>query len=192
MARLDNVEDPTLVGEKIRAAEVRLISHTGEQVGIVAIAAALALADEAGLDLVAISPDATPPVCKIMDFSKYKYELAQKAKEAKRHQAHVVVKEIRFGVNIENHDYETKKNHIMKFLKDGDKVRVTVQFKGREQSHPELGSRLLAKLSADVTEFGFIEFAPKKEGKSMTMVLGPLVKKSPHSNTVTSAQSHKN
>ena len=182
MARLDNVEDPTLVGKRIRAIEVRLISHTGEQVGIVAIATALALADEVGLDLVAISPDATPPVCKIMDFSKYKYELAQKAKEAKHHQARVVVKEIRFGVNIENHDYETKKNHIMKFLKDGDKVRVTVQFKGREQSHPELGSRLLAKLSADVTGFGFVEFAPKKEGKSMTMVLGPLVKKTPHSN----------
>lgn len=180
MARIDNAAGPTIpVGRQIRATEVRLIDYSGEQVGIVAIATALTMADEVGLDLVAISPDANPPVCKIMDFSKYKYELAQKAKEAKHNQARVVIKEIRFGVNIENHDYETKRNHIKKFLKDGDKVRVTVQFKGREQSHPELGFRLLTKLSADVAELGFVEFAPRKEGKSMTMVLGPVAKKAP-------------
>ena len=136
------------------------------------------MAEEVGLDLVEISPDAKPPVCKIMDFGKYKYEIAQKAREARQNQTHIVVKEIRFGLKIEPHDYETKKAHIERFLKGGDKVKVTVQFKGREQTRPEMGYRLLMKLSEEVTESGFVEFAPKKEGKSMTMVLGPVLKKS--------------
>ncbi len=136
------------------------------------------MAEEVGLDLVEISPDAKPPVCKIMDFGKYKYEIAQKAREARQNQTHIVVKEIRFGLKIEPHDYETKKAHIERFLKSGDKVKVTVQFKGREQTRPEMGYRLLMKLSEEVTESGFVEFAPKKEGKSMTMVLGPVLKKS--------------
>ena len=135
------------------------------------------MAEEVGLDLVEISPDAKPPVCKIMDFGKYKYEIAQKAREARQNQTHIVVKEIRFGLKIEPHDYETKKAHIERFLKGGDKVKVTVQFKGREQTRPEMGYRLLMKLSEEVTEYGFVEFAPKKEGKSMTMVLGPVLKK---------------
>lgn len=143
-----------------------------------ATATALSMAEEVGLDLVEISPDAKPPVCKIMDFGKYKYEIAQKAREARQNQTHIVVKEIRFGLKIEPHDYETKKAHIERFLKGGDKVKVTVQFKGREQTRPEMGYRLLMKLSEEVTEFGFVEFAPKKEGKSMTMVLGPVLKKS--------------
>ena len=136
------------------------------------------MAEEVGLDLVEISPDAKPPVCKIMDFGKYKYEIAQKAREARQNQTHIVVKEIRFGLKIEPHDYETKKAHIERFLKGGDKVKVTVQFKGREQTRPEMGYRLLMKLSEEIAEFGFVEFAPKKEGKSMTMVLGPVLKKS--------------
>lgn len=155
-----------------------MIGAGGEQVGVVAIDVALRLADEAGFDLVEIAPDAQPPVCKIMDFGKYKYEIAQKAREARQNQTHIVVKEIRMGLKIENHDYETKKNHIEKFLLGGDKVKVTVQFKGREQTRPEIGFRLLQRLAEDVAGTGFVEFAPKREGRSMTMVLGPLKKKS--------------
>jgi translation initiation factor IF-3 len=166
------------INDRIRVPEIRLIGPTGEQVGVVTIDSALRLADEAGLDLVEIAPDATPPVCKIMDFGKYKYEIAQKAREARQNQTHIVVKEIRMGLKIENHDYETKKNHIEKFLQGGDKVKVTVQFKGREQTRPEMGFRLLQRLAEDVAESGFVEFAPKREGRSMTMVLGPNRKKS--------------
>jgi len=135
------------------------------------------MADEVGLDLVEISPDAQPPVCKVMDFGKYKYEIAQKAREARQNQTHIVVKEMRLGLKIEPHDYETKRNHIEKFLRAGDKVKVTVQFRGREQTRPEMGYRLLMKLSEELVEVASVEFAPKKEGRSMTMVLGPLVKK---------------
>ena len=166
------------INDRIRVPEVRLIGAAGEQVGVVAIDVALRLADEAGFDLVEIAPDAQPPVCKIMDFGKYKYEIAQKAREARQNQTHIVVKEIRMGLKIENHDYETKKNHIEKFLLGGDKVKVTVQFKGREQTRPEIGFRLLQRLAEDVATTGFVEFAPKREGRSMTMVLGPLKKKS--------------
>ena len=166
------------INDRIRVPEIRLIGAGGEQVGVVAIDVALRLADEAGYDLVEIAPDAQPPVCKIMDFGKYKYEIAQKAREARQNQTHIVVKDIRMGLKIENHDYETKKNHIEKFLLGGDKVKVTVQFKGREQTRPEIGFRLLQRLAEDVAGTGFVEFAPKREGRSMTMVLGPLKKKS--------------
>ena len=131
------------------------------------------MAEEAGLDLVEIAAEAKPPVCKVMDFGKYKYEIAQKAREARQNQTHIVVKEIRLGLKIENHDYETKKNQIEKFLLGGDKVKVTVQFKGREQTRPEMGYRLLQRLAEDVTDIANIEFAPKQEGRNMTMVLGP-------------------
>ena len=136
------------------------------------------MADEIGLDLVEIAPDANPPVCKIMDFGKYKYEVAQKAREARQNQTHIVVKEMRMRPNIESHDYETKRNHIEKFLKGGDKVKVTIQFRGREQSRPELGYKLLQRLAQDVVEIAFVEFAPRQEGRSMTMVLGPVKRKS--------------
>ena len=166
------------INDRIRVPEVRLIGAAGEQVGVVAIDLALRLAEEAGFDLVEIAPDAQPPVCKIMDFGKYKYEIAQKAREARQNQTHIVVKEIRLGLKIESHDYETKKNQIERFLLSGDKVKVTVQFKGREQTRPEIGFRLLQRLAEDVAGTGFVEFAPKREGRSMTMVLGPLKKKS--------------
>lgn len=166
------------INDRIRVPEVRLIGAAGEQVGVVAIDLALRLAEEAGFDLVEIAPDAQPPVCKIMDFGKYKYEIAQKAREARQNQTHIVVKEIRLGLKIESHDYETKKNQIERFLLSGDKVKVTVQFKGREQTRPEMGFRLLQRLAEDVAGTGFVEFAPKREGRSMTMVLGPLKKKS--------------
>jgi len=135
------------------------------------------MADEVGLDLVEIAPDAVPPVCKIMDFGKYKYEIAQKAREARQNQTHIVVKEVRMRPKIESHDYETKRSHIEKFLRGGDKVKITMQFRGREQTRPELGYRLLQRLAEDVTEFGFVEFAPKQEGRNMTMVLGPTKRK---------------
>ena len=131
------------------------------------------MADEVGLDLVEIAPDANPPVCKIMDFGKYKYEMAQKAREQRQNQTHIVVKEIRLRPKIENHDYETKRNQVIKFIGAGDKVKVTIQFRGREQSRPELGFNLLKRLAEDVTEIANIEFAPKQEGRNMTMVLGP-------------------
>ena len=166
------------INDRIRVPEVRLIGYDGEQLGVTAIDKALKLSEEIGLDLVEISPDANPPVCKIMDFGKYKYEIAQKAREARQNQTHIVVKEMRLRPNIEPHDYETKRNHIERFLSGGDKVKVTVQFKGREQTRPEMGFRLLQRLAEDVAATGFVEFAPKREGRSMTMVLGPVKKKS--------------
>jgi len=165
------------INDRIRVSQVRLIGYSGEQVGIVETNVALNMAEEVGLDLVEISPDANPPVCKIMDFGKYKYEIAQKAREARQNQTHIVVKEMRLGLKIEPHDYETKRNHIEKFLKGGDKVKVTVQFRGREQARPEMGYRLLMKLAEELADVAVVEFAPKKEGRSMTMVLGPTVKK---------------
>ncbi len=135
------------------------------------------MADEVGLDRVEIAPEANPPVCKIMDFGKYKYEIAQKAREARQNQTHIVVKEVRMRPKIETHDYETKRNHIEKFLKGGDKVKVTMQFRGREQTRPELGYKILQRLAEDVAEIAFVEFAPKQEGRNMTMVLGPTKRK---------------
>jgi translation initiation factor IF-3 len=165
------------IKDRIRTPQIRLIGHTGDQVGVVDIDTALKMADEVGLDLVEIAPDANPPVCKIMDFGKYKYEIAQKAREARQNQTHIVVKEVRMRPKIENHDYETKRAHIEKFLKGGDKVKVTMQFRGREQTRPELGYKLLQRLAEDVALFAFVEFAPKQEGRNMTMVLGPTKKK---------------
>jgi len=135
------------------------------------------MAEEVGLDLVEIAPEAKPPVCKVMDFGKYKYEIAQKAREARSNQTHIVVKEMRMRPSIETHDYETKKNHIERFLKGGDKVKVTIQFRGREQSRPEQGYKLLMRLAEELAEVAFVEFAPKQEGRNMTMVLGTNVKK---------------
>ena len=145
----------------------------GEQIGVVDIDEALRLALEADLDLVEVAPDAQPPVCKIMDFGKYKYEAAQKAREARKNQTHIVVKEMKLRPKIDSHDYETKKGHVMRFLKAGDKVKITIMFRGREQSRPELGYKLLQRLAEDVAEIAFIEFAPKQDGRNMVMVLGP-------------------
>ena len=127
------------INDRIRVPQVRLIGFSGEQVGVVDIDTALKMADEVGLDLVEIAPEAQPPVCKVMDFGKYKYEIAQKAREARQNQTHIVVKEMRLRPKIEPHDYETKKTHIERFLKGGDKVKVTIQFRGREQARPEIG-----------------------------------------------------
>ena len=139
---------------------------------------ALKLAQEADLDLVEVAPMARPPVCKLMDFGKYKYEAAQKAREARRNQTNVIIKEMKLRPKIDAHDYETKKGHVSRFLKAGDKVKITIMFRGREQHRPELGFRLLQRLAEDVTDIGFVESSPKQDGRNMIMVLGPHKKKS--------------
>ena len=168
----------TRINDRIRVPEVRLVGPNGEQVGIVRIEQALQLAQESDLDLVEVAPTARPPVCKLMDFGKFKYESDMKAREARRNQAHTVLKEIRLRLKIDPHDYGTKKGHVERFLKAGDKVKVMIMFRGREQSRPEMGIRLLQRLADDVAELGFIESAPKQDGRNMIMVLGPHKKKS--------------
>lgn len=155
---------------------MRLIGADGTQLGIVPTEVALARAQEEGLDLVEISPAARPPVCKIMDYGKYKYEQAQKAREARKNQQQTVVKEQKFRPKIDEHDYETKKSNVVRFLEKGSKVKVTIMFRGREQSRPELGFRLLERLAEDVQEVGVVESRPKQDGRNMTMVLGPVRK----------------
>ena len=157
--------------------EVRLVGPNGEQVGIVRIEDALRLAVEADLDLVEVAPMAKPPVCKLMDFGKYKYEAALKERESRRNQTHTIIKEMKLRPKIDQHDYETKKGHVVRFLKAGDKVKITIMFRGREQHRPELGYRLLQKLAEDVQELGFVESNPKQDGRNMVMVLGPHKKK---------------
>jgi translation initiation factor IF-3 len=152
---------------------VRLVGPNGEQVGIVAINDALRLAQEADLDLVEVAPTARPPVAKLMDYGKFKYESALKARESRKHQAQTVIKEIKLRPKIDPHDYGTKKGHVERFLRQGDKVKVTIMFRGREQSRPDLGYRLLQRLSSDVEELGFVESAPKQDGRNMIMVIGP-------------------
>lgn len=166
------------INDRIRVAEVRLIGAEGEQVGIVPIDVALRMASEADLDLVEVAPESRPPVCKLMDFGKWKYEAAQKAREARKNQTNTVVKEMKLRPKIDAHDYETKKSHIERFLNAGDKVKVTIMFRGREQSRPELGYRLLQKLAEDIAEIGFVESAPLQDGRNMVMVVAPHRKKS--------------
>lgn len=165
------------INDRIRVPEVRLVGPNGEQVGIVRVEDALRLAQEADLDLVEVAPQARPPVCKLMDFGKFKYESDMKAREARRNQAHTVLKEIRLRLKIDPHDYGTKKGHVERFLKQGDKVKVMIMFRGREQSRPEMGYRLLQRMAADVAEFGYIESNPKQDGRNMIMVIGPHKKK---------------
>lgn len=161
------------VNEQIRAREVRLVGPEGEQVGIVPLERALQLAADVDLDLVEVAPMARPPVCKLMDFGKFKYESALKAREARRNQQQTVIKEMKLRPKIDPHDYETKKGHVVRFLKAGDKVKVTIMFRGREQSRPELGYRLLRRLESEISELGYVEAAPKQDGRNMIMVLAP-------------------
>jgi translation initiation factor IF-3 len=161
------------VNEQIRAREVRLVGPEGEQVGIVPLERALQLAADVDLDLVEVAPMARPPVCKLMDFGKFKYESALKAREARRNQQQTVIKEMKLRPKIDPHDYETKKGHVVRFLTAGDKVKVTIMFRGREQSRPELGFRLLRRLSEEISDLGFVEASPKQDGRNMIMVLAP-------------------
>jgi translation initiation factor IF-3 len=165
------------INERIRVPEVRLVGPNGETVGIVPTEQALKLAQEADLDLVEIAPQGRPPVAKLMDYGKFKYENAQKARETRRNQTNVIIKEMKLRPKIDQHDYETKKGHVVRFLKGGDKVKITIMFRGREQHRPELGFRLLQRLAEDVQDLGFVESAPKQDGRNMIMVLGPHKKK---------------
>ena len=165
------------INERIRVPEVRLVGPNGEQVGIVRVEDALRLAEEADLDLVEVAPDARPPVCKLMDYGKFKYEAAQKARDARRNQANTVLKEIRFRLKIDPHDYGTKKGHVERFLKAGDKVKVMIMFHGREQSRPEMGMRLLQRLAEEISELGTVESSPRLDGRNMTMVIAPTKRK---------------
>jgi len=166
------------INDRIRVNEVRLVGPNGEQVGIVRIDDALRLAQEADLDLVEVAPTARPPVCRLMDYGKFKYEAAQKARESRRNQTNTVIKEMKLRPKIDQHDYDTKKGHVVRFLRSGDKVKITIMFRGREQHRPELGFRLLQRLAADVEDLGFVESTPRQDGRNMTMVIGPLKKKS--------------
>ena len=150
-----------------------MVGPAGEQVGIVRIEDALRLAAESDLDLVEVAPQAKPPVAKLMDFGKYKYEAAVKAREARKNQTNTVLKEIRFRLKIDTHDYETKRGHAMRFLGAGDKVKAMIQFRGREQQRPEMGIRLLQKFAEDVAEVGIVESSPRIDGRNMVMVIGP-------------------
>ena len=171
------ISDPR-TNDRIRVPEVRLVGPAGEQIGVVRIEAALRLAQEADLDLVEVAPNSKPPVVKIMDYGKFKYEAAQKAKEARRNQANTILKEVRFRLKIEAHDYTTKLKRAEGFLKSGDKVKAMILFRGREQSRPEQGVRLLRKFAEDVAEFGTVESNPTIDGRNMVMVIAPLKNKS--------------
>ena len=161
------------VNDRIRSAEIRLIGADGENVGVVTPARAMVLAEEAGLDLVEISPNAEPPVCKIMDFGKYKYETQKREAEARKKQKIIEVKEIKFRPGTDTHDYDVKMRAVHKFLEEGDKVKVTLRFRGREMAHQELGLELLKRVAEDVGEAGKIEQMPRLEGKQMVMMIGP-------------------
>jgi translation initiation factor IF-3 len=173
----EHISTELRINDRIRVPEVRLVGPNGETVGIVPTDQALKLAQEADLDLVEIAPQGKPPVCKLMDYGKFKYENAQKAREARRNQTNVIIKEMKLRPKIDQHDYETKKGHVVRFLRAGDKVKITIMFRGREQHRPELGFRLLQKLAEDVSELGFVESSPKQDGRNMVMVLGPHKKK---------------
>jgi translation initiation factor IF-3 len=161
------------INDRIRAPEVRLIGADGENIGVVPPARAMTLAEEAGLDLVEISPNATPPVCKIMDFGKFKYEQQKRESEARKKQKTIEVKEVKFRPNTDIHDYEVKMRNVTKFLENGDKVKVTLRFRGREMAHQNLGRELLERVATDVEGLGKVENMPKMEGRQMVMMIGP-------------------
>lgn len=164
------------VNENIRATEIRLIGADGENAGVVSPEQALDMAEEAGLDLVEISPNANPPVAKIMDYGKYKYEQQKRESEARKKQKVIEVKEVKFRPNTDTHDYDVKMRNVTKFLENGDKVKVTLRFRGREMAHQELGRDLLERVAEDTKEIGKVENMPKMEGRQMIMVIGPVAR----------------
>lgn len=161
------------VNEKIRAPEIRVIGPESEQLGVVSVRMGLELAEKYELDLVEVAPQGKPPVCRIMDFSKYKYEQEKREREAKKHQKHFQIKEIRVKPNIEEHDYGIKLKHLLEFIKAGDKVKVTLMFRGREMAHREIGRRVIDRFAADSQGAGTIEHGPVLEGRMITMVVAP-------------------
>ncbi|WP_439099394.1 translation initiation factor IF-3 [Celeribacter baekdonensis] len=164
------------MNERIRSPEIRLIGAEGENVGVVTPSRALEMAIEAGLDLVEISPNAEPPVCKIMDFGKFKYEQQKRESEARKKQKIIEIKEVKFRPGTDVHDYDVKMRNVVKFLENGDKVKVTLRFRGREMAHQDLGRILLERVAEDTKAIGKIENMPKMEGRQMVMMIGPLPK----------------
>jgi translation initiation factor IF-3 len=165
--------DLTRINERIRVPEVRLIDETGQQLGVVSRDEALDYARQRDLDLVEVAADARPPVCRVLDYSKYKYEQEQKQKAARKHQQNINVREIKFRPKIAQHDYDTKKNHVERFLKHRDKVKVTIMFRGREVTHPERGEMILTRLAEELGDLAVIEQRPTQDGRNMTMMLAP-------------------
>jgi translation initiation factor IF-3 len=161
------------VNERIPVPEVRLIGPEGEQIGITPLAEALRLARERDMDLVEVAAQARPPVARIMDYGKFKYQQDVKAKEARKRQSHIVIKEMKMRPKIDTHDYTTKSRHVERFLREGSKVKATIMFRGREMAHQELGQRLLDRLASDMQNLAFVESAPNTEGRNMSMVLAP-------------------
>ena len=153
--------------------EVRLVGEDGKQIGVIKTTEALAYAQERDLDLVEVAPDARPPVCRVLDYSKFKYEQAQKIKQARKHQQQIVIREIKFRPKIAQNDYDTKKGHVRRFLLGKDRVKVTIMFRGREVTHPERGTALLQKLAAELQDIAAVEQTPLQDGRNMTMMLGP-------------------
>jgi translation initiation factor IF-3 len=164
------------INDRIRAREVFLVSAEGERLGVKPLPEALQLAREQELDLVEVAPNANPPVCRIMDFGKYKYDQEQRRKESRKKTSNVVVKEMKFRPKIDGHDYTTKMKHVERFLGEGAKVKLTIMFRGREMAHPELGLKILNRIADDLSEDAIVEFAPKQDGRNMTMVLAPTKK----------------
>ncbi|HLH14026.1 MAG TPA: translation initiation factor IF-3 [Solirubrobacteraceae bacterium] len=165
--------DTTRINERIRVPEVRVIDQDGQQIGVMKTADALSFAQERELDLVEVAPEARPPVCRVLDYSKYKYEQAQKVKQARKHQQQITVREIKFRPKIAQHDYDTKKHHVERFLRHKDKVKVTIMFRGREVTHPERGAAILDRLADELSELGVVEQRPMQEGRNMTMMMAP-------------------
>ena len=165
--------DSTRINERIRIPQVRLIDEEGKQVGVMPTEQALRYAQDKELDLVEVAPEARPPVCRVLDYSKYKYEQAQKAKQARKHQTQITVREIKFRPKIAEADYNTKKRHVERFLRHKDKVKITIMFRGREVTHPERGEMILKKLAEELEELAVVEQRPLTEGRNMTMLLGP-------------------
>ncbi len=168
--------DDARINDRIRARQVRLIGADGSQLGVRALPDALGIARESGLDLVEVAANAEPPVCKIMDYGKYKYEQDQRRKESRKRASNVVIKEMKFRPKIDSHDYDTKMKHVERFLEEGSKVKLTIMFRGREMAHPELGRRILEKVAERVAEIAIVESAPKQDGRNMVMVLNPIRK----------------
>ena len=165
--------DQTRINERIGVSEVRLVDEDGKQIGVIDTKEALQMAQERDLDLVEVAPDSRPPVARLLDYSKYKYEQEQKAKAARKHQQQINVREIKLRPKIADHDYSTKKGHVERFLRGGDKVKVTIMFRGREQAHPDRGRRLLQRLFEDLDGLGVVEQHPLQEGRNMHMLLAP-------------------
>jgi translation initiation factor IF-3 len=165
--------DLTRINERIRVPEVRVIDEQGQQVGMMKTPDALRFAQERDLDLVEVAPEARPPVCRVLDYSKYKYEQAQKVKQARKHQQQITIREIKFRPKIAQHDYDTKKGHVERFLLHKDKVKVTIMFRGREVTHPERGIAILDRLAEELSELSVVEQRPMQDGRNMTMMLAP-------------------